>query len=65
MPNNNDAMCITYNCAINYHRHSTILNGGYLVHDHAEKGNLGNRRDNDIKTRKVHADGNKHCPGKE
>ena len=35
-----------------------------LSSDHAEKANLGNTRDNDTKTRKVWANGNKHCPGK-
>ena len=44
-----------------------VLNNSqwWLSSDHAETPNLGNQRYNDMKTRKVHADGNKHCPGKE
>ena len=32
---------------------------------HAEKANLGDTRDKDMKTRKIHIDENKHSPGKE
>ena len=43
---------------LNYHGCPTILNGGYICNDHAEKSNLRDTRDNDTKTRKVHVDGN-------
>ena len=33
--------------------------------DYIEKANSGNMRSNDMKTRKVHVEGNKSCPGKE
>ena len=36
----------------------------WLSSDNAEV-NLGDTRYNDMKTRKVYADGNKHCPEKE
>ena len=36
-----------------------------LSNDYVEKANLGNTKENDTKTRKVHADGNNHCPVKE
>ena len=41
------------------------MNGGYLVIMHAEKANLGNMKDSDMKTRWVCVDENKHCHGKE
>ena len=40
------------------------LNGGLYSH-HAEKADLPEMRDNDTITRKVRANGNKVCPGKE
>ena len=36
-----------------------------LSSDNAEKVDLGDTRDNDTKTRKFHAEGNKCFPGKE
>ena len=37
----------------------------WLSSDNAENIDLEDTRDNDMKTRKVHVDGNKHCLGKE
>ena len=63
-PNRNDAtgvannVCLTTMGAIQF-----SLTAVYLVT--IQKVDLPEMRDNDTKTVKVGADGNKHCPGKE
>ena len=44
-------------CVFNYHRHTTVLNDGYVYSHHSEKANLSETSDNDTIIKKVRADG--------
>ena len=64
VPNRNDATGIANNVrltAMDAIQFSMVA--VYLVI--IQKSDLPEMRDNDMKTTKVHADGNKNCPGKE
>ena len=64
VPNSYDTTCIANNvCLTTLIGHITILNGGNITI--MQKDNLLDTRDNDTISRKVQADGNKLCPGKE
>ena len=61
-PNRNDAMGIENNVRLTTMGAKQLLM--VAVYSSYRKVNLPEMRDNDTKTAKVRADGNKHCPGK-
>ena len=65
VPNRNDATGVANNvCLTIMGTKQLSMATVYLVI--IQKNRLiRDERDNDMKTTKVHADGNKHCPGKE
>ena len=67
LPNNNDATRVGYHVRLTAVGARQFSMEWWLYTHHAEKPphDLPETRDNDMITRKVRADGNKLCPGKE
>ena len=63
VPNSNDAMCVGNNVRIT--AMGTQQFSMAAIQPSCRKADLPETRDNDMITRKVRADGNKLCPGKE